>query len=168
MTERPIATTPLTAGEVWHTLTMLSSESQHRLARGVQIIRRDREVGVERVTSPKASALGSTRLPLPLTRPGPSFARIPLLGALYGYPCNISPEPAVHRGGAPMQNDRSSGQRMLDIVREVCATKEADAKTSNLSSEDRIPSLPLLKDMSQDYFDLTAVLERFTSNAHRD
>jgi hypothetical protein len=67
-----------------------------------------------------------------------------------------------------MQNDRFSGQRMLDIVQEVCAANEADLETSISSAADQLPDLELLKDISQNTLDVSAVLERFTSNAHRD
>jgi|HubBroStandDraft_3_1064219.scaffolds.fasta_scaffold725834_2 hypothetical protein len=65
--------------------------------------------------------------------------------------------------------DRHSAQRMLDIVREVCASAAvADSEHAALPQMQPRPDLNFLEDISGNDFDVSAVLERFISDAHRD
>lgn len=68
-----------------------------------------------------------------------------------------------------MQNDRFSGQRMLDIVRSVCAAANEDdsgAGNPSVSWTDSMPDLELLEDVAEEDFESADVLERYTSDAH--
>lgn len=68
-----------------------------------------------------------------------------------------------------MQSDRHSAQRMLDIVHGVCAAIEGvGPENPSMPTSEPSPDLGLLEDISGDDFDVSAVLERFMSSAHRN
>ena len=68
-----------------------------------------------------------------------------------------------------MEIDRDSAQRMLDVVRGVCAAAAvAGSEHAALPEWGPRPDLNFLEDISGNDFDASAVLGRFVSDAYRD